>query len=192
LKLRGIAVETLVNNAGYGVPGGFMRQTAQTHQDFQQVLVNAVIALCYAFIPDMQSRRRGTIINIASLAGLVPASAGHTLYGAAKAWLIKFTEALSPELAPYGIKVLALCPGFTLTEFHDVNGMRAEVSRLPRWLWMSAADVVSEGLAAVERDAMVYVPGRINRVIAAGARLLPARLALALIARPARDFRRVD
>lgn len=192
LSARGVRIDTLVNNAGYGVPGSFMNQAWKTHADFQQVLVNAVIALCYRFIPHMQQRGSGTIINVASLAGLMPASAGHTLYGPSKAWLIKFSECLGHELKPQGIRVLALCPGFTYTEFHDVNGMRSQVSRLPPWLWMSAADVVSEGLAAVDRDAMVHVPGRINRLLATTARILPARLAHAVVARRARDFRRVD
>ncbi len=192
LCARGIVIDTLVNNAGYGVPGSFMNQSWRTHLDFQQVLVDAVIALCYRFLPAMRQRGRGTIINVASLAGLMPASAGHTLYGPSKAWLIKFSECLGHELTPHGIRVLALCPGFTYTEFHDVNGMRPQVSRLPRWLWMTAADVVREGLLALETRAAVYVPGRINRLLALGARLIPSRLAHALIARRAGDFRRVD
>jgi len=192
LGARGVVIDTLVNNAGYGVPGSFMNQTWKTHAEFQQVLVNAVIAMCYRFIPHLQQRGFGTIVNVASLAGLMPGSAGHTLYGPSKAWLIKFSECLGHELKPQGIQVLALCPGFTYTEFHDVNGMRSQVSRLPRWLWMSASDVVLEGLEAVDRHAMVHVPGRINRLLATGARLLPAPIAHALVARRARDFRRVD
>jgi uncharacterized protein len=192
LSAHGIVIDTLINNAGYGVPGSFMSQSWQIHLDFQQVLVNAVMALCYRLIPAMQQRRAGTIINVASLAGLMPASAGHTLYGPSKAWLIKFSESLGHELKPYGIRVLALCPGFTYTEFHDVNGMRAQVSRLPHWLWLNASEVVTQGLAALEAGAMVYVPGRINRLLALGARVIPARIAHALIAHRANDFRRVD
>ena len=96
------------------------------------------------------------------------------------------------ELAGDGIQVCALCPGFTYTEFHDVNGMRPHVSRLPRALWMTAEEVVRDGLAAVERGAAVYIPGRINRAIAAAARFLPRRLVRAAVATRERDFRQVE
>jgi uncharacterized protein len=192
LSAHGVVVDALVNNAGYGVPGSFINQPWKVHQDFQQVLVNAVMALCYRVIPGMQQRQRGTIINVASLAGLMPASAGHTLYGPSKAWLIKFSESLGHELRPQGIRVLALCPGFTYTEFHDANGMRAQVSRLPRWLWMTAEEVVRHALNAADTGALVCIPGNINRLLALIARLIPARIAHALIARHAGHFRRVD
>ncbi|MSR15200.1 MAG: SDR family oxidoreductase [Gammaproteobacteria bacterium] len=192
MKAQGIEIDTLVNNAGYGVPGSFMSQVWRTHVDFQQVMVNSVIALCFRFIPEMQQRAQGTIINVASLAGLMPASAGHTLYAPSKAWMIKFSECLGHELKPRGIRVLALCPGFTYTEFHDQNGMRALVSRLPGWLWMTAPEVVTAGLAALDHGAMVCVPGLLNRLLAVVVRVIPARLAHALSARRASDIRRTD
>lgn len=192
IEARGLAVEVLVNNAGYGVPGSYRAQPWAVHAAFQQVMIETVAELCWRVLPAMRERRRGTIINVASLAGHMPGSAGHTLYGPAKAWMIRFSECLHAELAPDGITVCALCPGFTYTEFHDVNGMRPQVSRLPSILWMSAEDVVREGLAAVERGAAVYIPGRLNRLIAAAARFLPRRLVHAAVASRERDFRRVD
>jgi short-subunit dehydrogenase len=189
---RAPRLEVLVNNAGYGVPGGFLGHPWQTHADFQQVMVNAVAELCHRLLPDMQARRRGCIINVASLAGHVPGSAGHTLYAPSKAWLIKFTECLAAEARQHGVRMMALCPGFTYTEFHDVNGMRPLVSRLPRWLWMEASDVVRRGLAAAARGDTVYIPGVVNRSLALAARLLPGRLVRAAVAARERDFRRVD
>lgn len=192
IKARGISIDILVNSAGYGVPGSYRGRPWQVHADFQQVMIETVAELCYLVIPDMRMRRRGTIINIASLAGIMPGTAGHTLYAPAKAWMIKFSECLSGELLPDGIRVCALCPGFTYTEFHDVNGMRPNVSRLPKLLWMTADAVVAEGLAAVARGQSVHVAGRINRLLALAARLLPGGLLRALVASRARDFRNVD
>lgn len=192
IEARGLALDVLVNNAGYGVPGSYRSQPWAVHAAFQQVMVESVAELCWRVIPGMRARGRGTIINVASLAGHMPGSAGHTLYGPAKAWMIRFSECLHAELRDEGITVCALCPGFTYTEFHDVNGMRPHVSRLPRLLWMTAEDVVREGLAAVARRDAVYIPGRVNRAIAAAARFLPRRLVRAAVASRERDFRQVD
>ncbi len=85
----------------------------------------------------MEAAGHGRVLNIASLAGLVPASAGHTLYGASKAWLIRFSRMPGAgDEAPRACNVTALCPGFTYSEFHDVNGMREKVSRMPKLLWL--------------------------------------------------------
>jgi hypothetical protein len=189
---RGLHVAHLVNNAGYGVPGRYLSRDWRTHADFLQVLVASPAELTHRFAPAMQSRGYGRIVNVASLAGLVPASAGHTLYGASKALMIRFSECLHAEMQPHGVHVTALCPGFTYTEFHDVNGMRERISRLPAWLWQDAASVAREGLDAVERGQARCVAGAVNRTIAAVAKYLPEPLARALVASKARDFRDVD
>ena len=92
---RGIAIDILINNAGYGVPGSFLTPDWKTHIDFIQVLMTAPCELVYKLLPGMRERRFGRIANIASLAGLVPGSAGHTLYAASKAFLIKFSQSLA-------------------------------------------------------------------------------------------------
>ena len=143
----GLQVDLLVNNAGYGVTGSFVSRTWSTHADFTRVLVVAPTELCHRLLPGMRARRRGRIINVASLAGLLPAPAGHTLYAASKAWLIRFSQALALENRAHGIHVCALCPGFTWSEFHDVTGTRERMHRLPRWLWMDAASVARDGEA---------------------------------------------
>ena len=190
VSARSIDVDILINNAGYGVPGRLMSSSLQTHRDFQQVMVEAVVALCYLFIPAMRERRRGTIINVASLAGHMPGmSGGHTLYGAAKAWMIKFSESLAFELKPDGISVCALCPGFTYTEFHDVTGVRDKIAKMPGYMLMTAEDVVLQGIEAVERGEIVFINGRVNRLIAILARLLPTRWVYRLLNRRAGGFR---
>jgi short-subunit dehydrogenase len=186
---RGLFVDTLINNAGYGVPGSFLSKPWQTHADFIQVLITAPTELCHRFLPAMRERRAGRIINVASLAGHVPAPAGHTLYAAAKAYLIKFSQALALENRRYGVHVCALCPGFTYSEFHDVTGTREQMKKMPRWMWMTAEDVVREGLDAAERGESVHITGRVNRTIKRLIKLLPDKLGEYAVARQGKDFR---
>ena len=187
---RGIEVDLLINNAGYGVTGYFLSQPWQAQADFIQVLMTAPTELCHRLLPQMRERGHGRIINVASLAGHIPGSAGQTLYAGAKSYLIKFSQALQLEYGHEGVNTCALCPGFTYSEFHDVTGSRAMMSKLPKWLWMDAETVVRQGLDAVERGEAVYVNGRINRLIKALLKLIPDRLALSLIGRQSRRFRK--
>ncbi|HJP98150.1 MAG TPA: SDR family oxidoreductase [Rhodanobacteraceae bacterium] len=182
-------IDILVNNAGYGVPGRYDRVDWDTHARFMQVLVDAPLQLCHLLLPAMRERGYGRIVNVASLAGLVPATPGNTLYGPAKAFLVRVSQAIAMENRAHGIHVCALCPGFTHSEFHDVSQARGLVSKLPGWMWSDAGDVVRAGLDAVERGRVVYVPGRVNRAIKLLMDLLPDRVALALVARRAKDFR---
>src|SRR4029077_17259528 len=129
LEARGLKIDVLVNNAGYGVPGSYLSSSWEVHSRFLQIMVTAVAELTYRLLPGMIDRGYGRVINVASLAGLVPAPAGHTLYAAAKAFLIKFSEALSHEARRHGVFVTAVCPGFTRSEFHDVTGTREKVNR---------------------------------------------------------------
>lgn len=186
---RGIAIDILVNNAGYGVPGSFLAPTWQTHADFFRVLMIVPCELAYKLLPGMQQRGYGRILNIASLAGHVPGSAGHTLYGASKAFLIKFSQSLALENTTTGVKVCAVCPGFTYSEFHDVTGTRGIVSKMPKRMWMHAAEVARLGLDAAERGEIVYVTGRLNRAIKSLFKLLPDRFALRTMQKRSRDFR---
>lgn len=182
-------IDILINNAGYGVPGNFLASDWITHSDFIRVLMVAPTELSHRLLPAMRERGYGRIVNVASLAGLIPGTPGHTLYAAAKAYLIAFSQSLALESRAQGVHVCALCPGFTWSEFHDVTGARAKVSKMPAWLWMDAATVTRQGLDAVERGAIVYVPGHMNRAIKRLFKLLPDRLALRLIAGRAKHFR---
>jgi len=189
LDRRGLRVDWLVNNAGYGVPGTFVANEWATHADFLQVLLAAPTELAWRLLPGMRQRGHGRVINVASLAGHVPGPAGHTLYAASKAYLIKWSQSLALENHTAGVNVCALCPGFTWSEFHDVTGTRDKMNRLPGFMWLSAEEVVRQGIAAVERGDAVYIPGRVNRAIKTLVQLLPDRLALWLSARESKRYR---
>jgi uncharacterized protein len=192
IQAAGLQVDTLVNNAGYGVPGRYLSEPWASHRDFVQVLMTAVAELTYLFLPAMEAQKHGRILNVASLAGLVPASAGHTLYGASKAWLIRFSECLAMESHSRGVHVTALCPGFTYTEFHDVNGMRANVSKLPKFLWLSSEEVAKIGVDAVEAGKKRVISGFANNVIAWMTRYLPDFISNALVGGKAKQFRNAE
>jgi short-subunit dehydrogenase len=177
LDRDGIGIDALVNNAGYGVPGFYRETSWETQRDFIQVLVTAPCELAHRLLPGMTRRGYGRILNVASVAGLMPGSASHTLYGGAKAMLIKFSQALHSEQKGSGVFVSALCPGFTSSEFHDVNGTRAEMRRLPKFMWLSAERVAQEGYRAVMKNQPICIPGAQYRLISTFARLLPVRAA---------------
>lgn len=182
-------VDALVNNAGYGLGGKFLDVSWEQHARFIQVMMTAVAELSYRFVPGMIERRYGRIVNVASLSGLVPAPAGHTLYAASKAFVIKFSQSLAFETERHGVHVTAFCPGFTHTEFHDVSGTRELVSRLPGWMWQNADAVARDGYDAVMRGRVIRVPGRANRTLSVMARLLPDTLVTAVVRRHGRRFR---
>lgn len=189
---QGRVVDALANNAGYGLPGAFAATEWTDQKALLQVLVTAPCELAHKVLPGMIERRFGRIINVASLAGLVPGSAGHTLYGPAKAFMVKFSQGLHLENAANGVHVTALCPGFTYSEFHDVNNTRAQLAQsTPAWLWLGADEVAAEGYEAAEANRAVCVTGSPNKAIAAAAKILPDDWALALIASQGGRFRKV-
>lgn len=189
LEQRGLQVDWLINNAGYGVPGTLDANGWTTHADSLQVLLIAPTELAWRLLPGMRQRGHGRIINVSSLAGHVPGPAGHTLYAATKAYLIKFSQSLALENLSAGVNVCALCPGFTWSEFHDVTGTRDKMNKMPGFMWLSAQEVVRQGIAAVERGASVYIPGRVNRLIKTIVQLMPDRLAMWLSARESKRYR---
>lgn len=191
LARRGIAVRILVNNAGYGIPGRYLASDWPTHAAFQQVLVGTVAELTWRLLPSIRASGNGRILNVASFAALVPAADGQTLYAAAKAWLVKFSEALAMENADAGVQVTALCPGFTYSEFHDVTGTRAKM-RVARSMWLDAGDVARFGIAANERGTVLAIPGWRYRLVHALVKLLPYRTGLALMAKNSRKVRPLD
>jgi uncharacterized protein len=189
LETRALQVDILINNAGFGLPGMLLSQPWSAHAASLQVLLIAPTELCRRLIPGMRAHGWGRIINVASLAGLVAPSAGHTTYGAIKSYLIRFSESLALEEVKTGVRVLALCPGFTRSEFHDANGTRARAQALPNFMWMDTATVVRQAITAIEADARVYVNGGVNQFIAALCKYLPDALASWLVNRNAGKFR---
>ena len=192
LASHGRQVDALVNNAGYGIPGPYGDTPWAEHAAFIQVMLTAPSELAHKVLPGMVERRFGRIVNVASLAGLVPGAGGATLYAAVKSYLVKFTQSLHLENLSSGVQVSALCPGFTYSEFHDVNGNREQISAAtPPWLWLGADEVAAAGYEAVEANRPICVPGAPNKAIAAIAKILPDEWALALMASQGPRFRKV-
>lgn len=186
IAAHGRTVDALINNAGYGTPGAYPAGGWVEEEAFLRVLLIAVCELTHKVLPGMAERRFGRIVNVASLAGLVPGAPGSALYGAVKAFLVRFSQSLHLENQGTGVHVTALCPGFTYTEFHDVNGTRAQVGeRAPPWMWLGADEVAAAGYEAAEANRPVCVTGAPNQAIAAAAKILPDDWGMALMARQA-------
>lgn len=189
---HGREVDAVVNNAGYGLPGTYATTTWEEQNAFLQVLLMSVAEMNHKVLPGMAERRFGRIVNVASLAGLVPGSLGHTLYGATKSFLVKFSQSLHLENLQTGVHVTALCPGFTYSEFHDVNDTREQISgSTPAWMWMGADEVAAAGFEAAEANRPICVTGAPNKAIAAVAKIIPDDWALALMAGQSARFRKV-
>ena len=159
----------MINNAGFGLPGKFAEVPPEKNAAMIQVHVLATVRLCRAALPGMIARGRGSIINVSSIAAFM-GSVRNATYSATKAYLNVFSEALQDELKGSGVRVQALCPGLTHTEFHDHPGYEGYKTRLPEFLWMRAEDVVAESLAALERGRVICIPGFKNRLIVAAMR----------------------
>ncbi len=191
IKARGLRVDALINNAGFGVPGAYASTPWEKQRDFLQVLVTAPCELAHRLLPDMIARKRGYVINVASLAGILPGTAGATLYGASKSFMIQFSRSLHLETEKHGIHVTAVCPGFTYSEFHDVTGTREQVSKMPKYMWMTAEQVAEEGYQAMMRKKAVHVNGTVNKGFALLAKYLPDQLGLAIMRARSKDIRDV-
>jgi short-subunit dehydrogenase len=178
---RGRVVDILVNNAGFGVAQTFTAAAWERQRDFLMTLAVAPCGLAYGVLPGMVERGSGAIVNVASLAGFAPGAAGHTLYPGAKSLMIKFSEALDAEYRAKGIRVTAICPGFTLTEFAAANGTQAVMDKAPRRLFQTAPQVVEIAIRANEAGRVVVVPGWWNRLAAFLLRALPGSLVKAAI-----------
>lgn len=186
---RGLAIDLLVNNAGYSLPGYLLDQPWDRHRHFLQIMAIAPVHLAWLLLPGMLERGRGHVVNVASVAGLIPGSAGHTLYAAVKSLLIKFSQSLTLEYRGRGVHACAVCPGFTWSEFHDVNGSRELMNKLPKWMWLEAERVAREGVDAVLAGKAVQVSGLQYKAIHVLTKLLPERLLLRMSARRSAQFR---
>ena len=177
LDRAGVTIDALVNNAGYGVPGLYRETSWEAQRNFIQVLVTAPCELTHRLLPGMTQRGYGRILNVASVAGLMPGAASHTLYGGAKAMLIKMSQSLHSEQEGTGVFVSALCPGFTYSEFHDISGTRAAMNRLPKFLWLTAERVALDGYRALMKNKPICIPGAQYKALSTIVRLLPMGVA---------------
>lgn len=162
----------LINDAGFAVGSGFAEAPLKDLQDQLAVNVTAVMELTHAALPGMRERGFGGVINVASVAGLIPGR-GST-YSASKAWVIAFSEGLSGALAGTGVRTLALCPGFVRTEFHQRAGI--DMSTKKSWMYYGVDTLVAEALAAIREDAVIHIAGGLQKAITTAARLLPRAL----------------
>jgi short-subunit dehydrogenase len=190
LRQMGIHIDGLVNNAGYNLCGTVPDTSWQGKNDLLQVMTIAPYALTHFFLPGMRARKFGRILNVASVIGLLPGGVSNTLYSGVKGMQVAFSEALHADEKAYGVHVTALCPGLTHSEFHDVDGSRADMQRLPNFLWHSSESVAEAGYKALSRNDVICVPGFFYKAAIAGARIVPRRLANKIMARRARNGRR--
>ena len=164
-------LDMLINNAGFGLGGGvFAKADLAKHLNMIQVHVVASVRLTRAALPAMIANHYGAIVNLSSTAAFLPWR-GDPTYSATKAYLVMFSQVLHTQLLGTGVKIQALCPGYTYTEFHDTSEMRGfDRSKIPRSLWMSPEEVVAESFKALERGKVVCIPGFRNRLIVGLAR----------------------
>jgi short-subunit dehydrogenase len=169
IEARGLSVNCLVNNAGFGLAGKFADLPLSRQREMLDLNIGALTALCRLVLPAMQERRRGAILNIAST-GAFQAGPGIAVYFATKAFVLSFTEALHQEMKGSGIKVSALCPGPTATEFGDVAGITSQSFGA---FSADARSVVAAGLNGLARNQAVIIPGFTNKISAQSNRLIP-------------------
>ncbi|HEU5268797.1 MAG TPA: SDR family oxidoreductase [Jatrophihabitans sp.] len=173
-------VDTLVNNAGFGLYQGFGKVPLDRELQMLDVNVRAVLVLSHAAAVAMTGRGRGEIINVSSVAGFLPRGSAAT-YAASKAWVTSFSEGLAALLKRKGIRVTVVCPGFTHTEFHA--RAHADMSGTPSFLWLDADRVVADGLADARAGKVISVPSKRYRAIVTLVKLLPRPLVARVLAR---------
>lgn len=164
-------VDLLVNNAGFGAYGPFDELDVDRQQEMLEVNVTALVRLTHAALQRLRPAGSGGVINVASTASFQPDPHG-AVYGASKAFVRSFTEALHEELAGTGVRMMALCPGFTVTEFQAVAGVRDGV--MPSPVVSGPGPVVERGLRDFTRGRAVSVPGAANRIGSIGAQVTPS------------------
>jgi short-subunit dehydrogenase len=163
-------IELLVNNAGFGLKGRFLDNTADAEEAMLDVLVTAVLRLSHAALGPMAERGSGGVINVSSVAAFLPRGS----YSAAKAWVNSFSEWAAHEYRPRGVTVMALCPGFTKTEFHE----RMDVDRgsAPDFMWLDPDRLVATALRDFERGKVFSIPSAQYKAVTTVARVIPTGL----------------
>jgi uncharacterized protein len=187
LVAQGRHADILVNNAGYSLAHEFLSTTTKQQSDFVQVLVTSVVTLTHALLPGMVARGYGRIINVASMVAFSPGAAGHTLYPAAKSFVVKMSQSLAAEVGHKGVNVTAICPGQTASEFATANGTKDLIAKGGLYQ-QSAQDVVAVAIKGNEAGKEVVVSGWPNQIAVLMMKLLPDSLMAAIIRPQARKY----
>jgi short-subunit dehydrogenase len=176
-ETRAAGVDVLVNNAGFGHRGRYLQVRVADETAMLTAHCEAVLRLTSAALPGMVERGRGDVVNVASVAAFFPRGT----YGASKAWVVAFTEAARQDVGASGVRLLALCPGFTHTEFHDRAGM--DMSGVRELLWLTPEQVVDAAVADLRAGRVVSVPGWQYKAIVGVGTHVPRGLAARLSGR---------
>jgi len=169
-------IDLVVNNAGFGTSGPFVSADADRLSREISLNINALTRISHEAVRQMQPRGRGYLLNVSSVASFQPGPA-LAVYAATKAFVTSLTEALHEELRGSGIRVTALCPGLTHTEFQSISNTSGLESGFPEFAWMSADDVARDGLRAVADGKAICVPGLVNKSLATVSTFTPRGLA---------------
>lgn len=167
VRAAGEDIDLVVNNAGFGIKQPFVGGTIEAEQNLLDVLVTAVMRITHAALPGMIARDRGGVINVSSIAGWMSSGT----YSSAKAWVTSFSEALATLHRKSNVHVMALCPGFTRTEFHSRANM--EIETIPNWMWLDVDVVVSKSLKDLKNGKAISVPGMQYKFFSFFAQYLP-------------------
>lgn len=159
-----LQIDYLINNAGSEGPD-LIRTRDWSRQDaYLRLMMTSVAAMCHEFIPGMLEHGYGRVLNVASVAGRMTVGGDYS-YGPTKAYLIALSKALSSAFRDQGVQVMALCPGFTHTDFHDSDKLTVMKGNTPKFIWYDADTVIREGLVALEEGKDEYTSGRLYRFI---------------------------
>ncbi|MFJ7626347.1 SDR family NAD(P)-dependent oxidoreductase [Streptomyces sp. NPDC097595] len=175
-------VDLLVNNAGFGNKGRYLEVPIADELTMLKVHCEAVLRLTSAAAASMRERGRGGIVNVASVAAFVPRGT----YGASKAWVVQFSQGAAKDLAGSGVRLMALCPGFVRTEFHQRAGMGT--GNIPGWMWLDADKLVTAALADLARGKSVSIPDPRYKVLMGAVKLAPRGLLGGLTSRTGRKY----
>ncbi|MGW0813487.1 SDR family NAD(P)-dependent oxidoreductase [Streptomyces viridiviolaceus] len=160
-------VDLLINNAGFGNKGRFLDVPMADELTMLKVHCEAVLRLTSAATEAMRERGRGGVVNVASVAAFVPRGT----YGASKAWVVQFTQGVARDLAGSGVRLMALCPGFVRTEFHERAGMGTD--NIPNWMWLDADKLVAAALKDLARGKTLSVPDPRYKTLMGATKLVP-------------------
>ncbi|WP_017239629.1 SDR family NAD(P)-dependent oxidoreductase [Streptomyces sp. SS] len=175
-------VDMLVNNAGFGNKGRFLEVSMADELKMLTVHCEAVLRLTSAAAASMNERGRGAVVNVASVAAFVPRGT----YGASKAWVVQFTQGAARDLAGSGVRLMALCPGFVRTEFHERAGMGTD--NIPGWMWLDADKLVSAALSDLERGKTLSIPDPRYKALMGVVKLAPRGLLGGVSSRAGRKY----